>query len=77
MSEKDQVFPGHPTGGEEYTTREAAESADVASLQNELNEQERIGNTMLDPFEHNRVPTPGSGDGAGGRVKINRDHWGE
>lgn len=77
MSEKDQIFPGQPTGGEDYTTREAAESADVSSLQNELSEQERLGNTMLDPFAANRVPTPGSGDGTGGRVKINRDHWGE
>ena len=77
MSEKDDVFLNHPTGGEDDTTREAAESADVASLQNELNEQERIGDSMIDPFAANRVPTPGSGDGAGGRVHINPDHWGE
>lgn len=73
----DKVWPGLPTGPNEHETREQAESADVASLENELNEQERIGNVMLGPFDHNRVPTPGSGDGAGGRVKINPDHWGE
>ena len=77
MSEKDEVFLNHPTGGEAYSTREQAEREDVASLQTELNEQERIGNAQRSPFAHNRVPTPGSGDGAGGRVKINPDHWGE
>ena len=77
MSEKDDIFPGHPSGGSDHSTRDQAESADVASLQNELNEQQRLDDEMMDPFAANRVPTPGSGDDQGGRVRINRDHWGE
>jgi hypothetical protein len=73
MSGKDEVFLNHPTGGEDYSTREAAENADVASLQRELSEQRRIGDAQQSPFDHNRVPTPGSGDGAGGRVR--RTNW--
>lgn len=75
MSEKDDVFLNYPTGAEDYSTRAQAEGADVASLQNELHEQERIGNAQQSPFDHNRVQPPG--DGAGGRVRINPDHWGE
>ena len=52
----DKVWPGMPTGPNEHETREQAESADKASLQNELNEQERLGNEMMDPFDANRVP---------------------
>ena len=77
MSEKDEVFLNHPTGGEDYTTREQAEGADVASLEREQFEQQRIGNAQKSPFDHNRVQPPGTGDDAGGRVRINRDHWGE
>lgn len=73
MSEKDNVFLNHPTGGEDYSTREQAESQDVASLQTELDNSQRIADGMFDPFAANRVPTPGSGDGAGGRV--NRTDW--
>ena len=69
MSEKDDLFLNHPTGGEDYTTRDQAESEDVASLQREQFEQQRIGDSMIDPFAANRVPTPGSGDG--GRVRRN------
>ena len=68
----DDVFPGLPTGPNEHETREQAETQDVNSLQTELNEQDRLGNEMFDPFAANRVPTPGSGDGAGGRVRRNR-----
>ena len=71
----DKVWPGLPTGPNEHETRDQAESADVASTQNELFEQQRIGNAQQSPFDHNRVPTPGSG--AGGRVRINSDHWAE
>ena len=77
MSEKNEVFLNHPTGGEDYSTREQAEREDVASLQTEITEQQRIGNAQQSPFDHNRVPRPGSGDGAGGPVRINRDHWSE
>lgn len=77
MSEKDDIFLNHPTGGEDFSNREAEERADVDSLQRELDEQERIGNAQRSPFDKNRVQSPGSGDGAGGRVRINPDHWGE
>ena len=39
MSEKDNVFLNHPTGGEDYTTRDQAEREDVASLEREQFEQ--------------------------------------
>ena len=73
----DNVWPGLPTGPDEHEQRSDLEQQDVASLQTELNEQKRIGNAMHSPFDHNRVQPPGSGDSAGGRVRINRDHWGE
>lgn len=73
----DDVFPGLETGSNDHETRDQAEAADVSSLQTELNEQERIAANTGGVFDHNRVPSPGSGDGAGGRVRINRDHWGE
>jgi hypothetical protein len=57
MSKKfDDVFPGHPTGPNEFEQRQEVEQQDVASLQTELNEQERIGNAQSSPFDHNRVP---------------------
>jgi hypothetical protein len=56
MSEKDNVFLNHPTGGEDYSTREQAEGTDVASLQLELSEQRRIGDAQQSPWDHNRVP---------------------
>jgi hypothetical protein len=71
----DDVWPGLPTGPNEFETREQAESADVASLQRELAEQERIAANTGGVFDKNRVPAPG--EGVGGRVRINRDHWGE
>ena len=73
----DKVWPGLPTGPNEHETREQAEQADRDSLQTELNEQMRIGGEQTGPFDHNRVQPPGSGDDAGGRVRINPDHWGE
>ena len=71
----DKVWPGLPTGPNEFETRDQAEGQDKASLENELREQNRLGNAQIDPFDKNRVPTPG--EGRGGRVVINRDHWGE
>ena len=71
----DDIWPGLPTGPNDQETREQAERADVDSLQTELNEQQRIGNAQRSPFDHNRVPIPG--EGSGGRVRVNRDHWGE
>ena len=71
MSEKDDVFLNHPTGGEDFSTWEQAERDDVASLETELSEQQRIGDSMIDPFAANRVPTPG--EGLGGRVR--RNEW--
>ena len=73
----DQVWPNKPTGPDEFEQREQVERRDRDSLSTEHNEQERIGDSMFNPFDSNRAPTPGSGDGAGGRVRINRDHWGE
>ena len=75
MSEKDDVFLNHPTGGSDFDTREQAERQDVDSLQTELNEQERIAGNTGGVFDKNRVEQPGVG--VGGRVRINRDHWGE
>ena len=51
------------------------EQQDEATLQNELSEQERIARETGGVFDKNRVPSPGIG--VGGRVRINRDHWGE
>ena len=73
----DKVWPGLPTGPNEQETRNQAESKDRTSVQNELNEQDRLGREMMTPFDHNRVPYPGSGDDAGGRIRANPDHWGE
>ena len=36
--------------------KEETERQDEASLQNELREQQRIGDSMIDPFASNRVP---------------------
>lgn len=69
----DDVFPGMPTGPSEHETRSGVERQDVDSLQTELNEQGRISAGMHNPFDKNRVTPPGSGDGAGGRVRVNRD----
>lgn len=77
MSEKDDVFLTHPTGGEDYTTRDQAEREDVASLRREQFEQSRISQEQTAPFDKNRVEPPGSGDDAGGRVRINSNHWAE
>ena len=73
----DKVWPGLPTGPDEHEQRQDLEQQDVASLQREQAEQQRIADGMIEPFGHNRVTPPGSGDGAGGRVRINPDHWGE
>lgn len=67
----DNVWPGMPTGPNEFEQRDELEQRDRDSLSIEHSEQERIGNEMLDPFAANRVPTPGSGDGEGGRVRVN------
>ena len=75
MSEKDDIFPGLPTGGSDFDTREAEERADVASLERELAEQERIAANTGGVFDKNRVPQPA--EGRDGRFVINRDHWGE
>ena len=56
MSEKDDIFLNHQTGGEDYTTRSDAERQDVASLQTELNEQRRISGETGGVFDFNRVP---------------------
>ena len=56
MSEKDDVFLNHPTGGEDYNTRHDAERQDVESLQRELSEQGRISGEQTRPFDHNKVP---------------------
>ena len=50
------------------------EAQDRESLQRELHEQERISREQVDPHAHNKVPGPG--EGVGGRVRVNRDHWG-
>ena len=71
----DKVWPGLPTGPNDHKTREQAESDYNDHLQTELNEQQRIGNGQRSPFDHNRVQPPGTG--SGGRVRVNRDHWGE
>lgn len=55
--------------------KEATEREDEASLQNELAEQERIARETGGVFDKNRVPAPG--EGVGGRVVIDRDHWAE
>ena len=73
----DKVWPGLPTGPNEHKTREQGESEYNDHLQTELNEQGRIVGEQTGPFDHNRVEPPGSGDNAGGRVRVNRDHWGE
>ncbi len=52
----DHVWPGLPTGPNEHETRSGIERQDVASLQTELREQDRIGNAQRSPFDHNRVP---------------------
>lgn len=52
----DRVWPGLPTGPNEHETRSGVERQDVASLQNELQEQRRIGNEQEHPFSQNRVP---------------------
>ena len=75
MSEKDDIFPGLPTGGSEFDNKAEAERDDVASLQRELAEQQRIAANTGGVFDKNRVPAPG--EGVGGRVRINRDHWAE
>lgn len=69
----DNVWPNKPSGPNENETRNQAENKDRASLQNELREQERLGDEMFNPFDANRVEYPGSGDGAGGRVR--RNSW--
>lgn len=71
----DKVWPNLDTGPNEHETREQAEQQDVASLEREQFEQQRIGNAQRSPFDHNRVTPPGTG--SGGRVRVNRDHWGE
>lgn len=71
----DKVWPGLPTGPDEFEQRDDAERNDKASLERELTEQQRIGDGMFNPFDKNRVTTPGTG--RGGRVVINPDHWAE
>ena len=73
----DEIFPGSKTGPDEFEQRADLEQQDIGSLQREQFEQQRIAGGMIDPFAANRVPAPGSGDDAGGRVRINRNHWGE
>ena len=64
-----------PTLQPDLENKEATERQDEASLQNELAEQDRLSDEMANPFDKNRVPAPG--EGVGGRVVIDRDHWGE
>jgi hypothetical protein len=52
----DKVWPNMPTGPNEFEQRQDVEQQDVASLQNELNEQQRIADGMHNPFDKNRVP---------------------
>ena len=52
----DDIFPGLRTGANEHEQKHDVEQQDAASLQRELNEQERIGNAQRSPFDHNRVP---------------------
>jgi len=59
----DDIFPGLRTGPNDHETREQAESQDKASLENELREQDRLGNAQIDPFAANRVATSGKGRG--------------
>ena len=73
----DNIWPGLGTGPDEFAQRDDAEQQDAATLRRELQEQGRIAPETGGAFDHNRVPTPGTGDGAGGRVRLNRDHWGE
>jgi|GEM_PF-5078168 len=73
----DDVWPNVPTGPDEFATRDDAEQQDAATLLRELQEQQRIATETGGAFDHNRVEYPGTGDGAGGRVKINFAHWGE
>lgn len=74
MSELDDIFPGLPTGGSEFDKKAEAERDDKASLQTELDEQERIAGNTGGVFDKNRVAPVGVGDG--GRVRIDPDHWG-
>ncbi len=78
MATFDEIWPNNPTGPDGHEQqRDELEQRDADSILNEQAEQQRIGESMIDPFSHNRVEIPGTGDGAGGRVRINPDHWGE
>lgn len=52
----DDVWPKLETGPNEHEERDQVEREDVAAGLNELREQQRIGNSMIEPFGHNRVP---------------------
>ena len=52
----DDIFPGLPTGPNDHETRSGVEQQDVASLQTELNEQDRISGETGGVFDKNRVP---------------------
>lgn len=64
-----------PTLQPDLEDKEATERQDEASLENELREQDRLGDEMSNPFDKNRVPAPG--EGKGGRVVIDSGHWAE
>lgn len=73
----DQIWPNISTGPDEIEQRGELEQRDADSILNEQREQERISGETGGVFDKNRVTPPGAGDGAGGRVRVNRDHWGE